>query len=70
MMAVQRRPFRRSENRLIAGVCAGVSEWLGWQPGAGRLVFAALSLLSLVIPGMIIYLVLFTVMPPPENAAG
>lgn len=69
MMAVQRRPFRRSRDRVIAGVCAGVSEWLGWRPAAGRIVFAVLSVLSLVVPGMIIYMVLLTIMPPPEKAA-
>lgn len=69
-MAVQRRPFRRSRNRIIAGVCAGVAEWLGWQPASARMVFAALSLLSVGVPGLIIYMVLFTIMPPPAKAVG
>jgi len=68
-MAAQRQPFRRSRNRIIAGVCAGVAEWLGWQPASARMVFAALSILSVGIPGFIIYLVLFTIMPPPGEAA-
>jgi phage shock protein PspC (stress-responsive transcriptional regulator) len=64
----KRPPFRRSKNRIIAGVCAGVSEWLGWEPLAGRLLFVLISVMSVGVPGIIVYLVLWTVMPGPEDA--
>jgi phage shock protein C len=64
----KRPPFRRSRNRIIAGVCAGVSEWLGWEPLAGRLFFVLISVMSVGVPGLIVYLVLWTIMPGPEDA--
>lgn len=65
-MAVERKPFRRSRNRIIAGVCAGVAEWLDWRPEAGRILFMLLALMSIGVPALVIYLVLWTIMPPPE----
>lgn len=29
----------KSENRQIAGVCAGIAELLGWEPGSVRVLF-------------------------------
>ncbi len=69
-MAGNQRPFRRSRNKIIAGVCAGVAEWLGWQPVAGRLLYVLISIMSVVVPGIIVYMVLWTIMPKPESAPG
>jgi phage shock protein C len=69
-MTGQRPPFRRSRSRIIAGVCAGISEWLGWEPAAGRFLYVLLSVMSVGVPGIIIYAVLWTIMPRPENAPG
>ena len=62
----RRPPFRRSRNRIVAGVCAGISDWLGWDPAAGRFLFALVSVMSVVIPGIVVYGLLWLVMPAPE----
>ena len=67
-MAEPRPPFRRSRNRIIAGVCAGVSDWLRWDPAAGRALFVLLSVMSVGIPGIVVYMVLWTIMPKPADA--
>lgn len=54
----------RSDDRLIAGVCAGVAEYLGWSTNAVRLLYALVSALSAGFPGILVYLVLWFLMPP------
>jgi phage shock protein PspC (stress-responsive transcriptional regulator) len=57
-------PLRRSrQNRMIAGVCGGLAEWLGWDPTVVRVLYVAVSALSAAFPGIIAYVVLALVMP-------
>ncbi len=58
-----RLPFRRSRNRVIAGVCAGCAGWLRWSPTIGRIVFSLVTVMSVVVPGILVYLVLWVIMP-------
>ncbi|WP_445384143.1 PspC domain-containing protein [Robiginitalea sp. IMCC44478] len=55
--------LRRSNNRLIGGVCAGIAEFYGWEPDRVRLVFVLLVLIG--GSGLLAYLILYFVMPPP-----
>jgi len=48
---------------MIAGVCGGIAEWLGWDPTAVRILYVITSIISVAFPGIIIYLVLWLVMP-------
>lgn len=56
----------RSRNRMIAGVCGGIAEWLGWDPTVVRILYIIVSVVSAAFPGLVVYLVLWMVMPPPE----
>jgi len=57
-------PLRRSrKHRMIAGVCGGIAEWLGWSPNAVRVLYVLVSVLSVAFPGIIVYIVLWIVMP-------
>ena len=31
--------LRKSRNRIIAGVCGGIAEWLGWDPTLVRVLY-------------------------------
>ena len=58
-------PLRRSnKHKMIAGVCGGIAEWLGWSPNAVRILYVVVSVLSVAFPGIIVYIVLWLVMPP------
>lgn len=57
--------LKRSRNRIIAGVCGGIAEWLGWSPTIVRVLYVLVSILSAAFPGIIIYLILWMVMPSP-----
>jgi phage shock protein C len=55
--------YRSRRNRLIAGVCGGLADWLGWSPSWVRLLYVLVSILSIAFPGIIVYLILWVVMP-------
>lgn len=57
------RPLRRSRQRLLAGVCGGLADWLGWDRTLVRVLYVLVSILSAAFPGIIVYLVLWLVMP-------
>ncbi|ADG61901.1 putative stress-responsive transcriptional regulator [Moraxella catarrhalis] len=56
--------LHRSKNhRMIAGVMGGIAEYLGWSPNMVRIAFVIISSLSAAVPGILIYLVLWLIMP-------
>ena len=59
--------LRRSRDSIIAGVCGGLAEWLGWSPGKVRLIYVIVSVLSAAFPGIIVYIVLWLVMPKADS---
>ena len=63
----ERGPLRRSKNRMIAGVCGGLAEWLGWSANRTRLAYVVLSILSAAFPGILVYIILWIAMPGPEE---
>jgi len=52
-----------NRSRMIAGVCGGIAHWLGWGPMWVRLLYILISLLSAAFPGILVYIVLWIVMP-------
>ena len=58
------QPLHRSRrNKIFGGVCGGIAEWLGWSPGAVRLIYVIVSILSAAFPGLLVYIILWIVMP-------
>lgn len=55
--------YRSRRNSMIAGVCGGLAEWLGWSPTWVRLLYIVISILSVAFPGIIVYIILWVVMP-------
>jgi phage shock protein C len=55
--------YRSRSNKMIAGVCGGIAEWLGWTPTAVRVAYVIISILSVGFPGTIAYVILWLVMP-------
>jgi phage shock protein PspC (stress-responsive transcriptional regulator) len=48
---------------MIGGVCGGIAEWLGWSPLYVRLLYVLVSVLSAAFPGIIVYIVLWILIP-------
>lgn len=61
------KKLTKSNNKMVAGVCAGIAEYLGWDATAVRMIYVCLSLFSAGFPGLFLYIVLGIVMPQPNN---
>ncbi len=60
----QHKALTRSRtDRMIAGVCGGLAKWLGWDPTVVRVTYIVLSVCSAAFPGILVYIVLWLVMP-------
>jgi phage shock protein C len=55
--------YRSRRYSIIAGVCGGIAEWLGWSPTWVRFLFVLVSILSAAFPGTIAYIILWVVVP-------
>jgi phage shock protein PspC (stress-responsive transcriptional regulator) len=62
------RPFTRSRSdRMIAGVMGGIARRFGWNSTLLRIVFVVVSLASVAFPGIIVYLILWLLMPQGDD---
>jgi len=60
--------LRRSRrNRMLAGVCGGLADWLGWDTTLVRILYVVVSVFSAAFPGILVYVVLWIVMPSAER---
>ena len=60
-------PLRRSkENRLLAGVCGGLANWLGWDVTLVRVLYIIISIFSAAFPGILAYIILWIIMPETD----
>jgi phage shock protein C len=57
---------RNPNDKWIAGVCGGIARWLGWNSDAVRILYILLSIFSAAFPGLIVYIILWAVMPEEE----
>lgn len=58
--------LRSRRHSIIAGVCGGIADSLGWSPTKVRILYVLISILSAGFPGIIVYLVLWVLMPRAE----
>ena len=59
---------RSSANRMIAGVCGGIAEYLAVDVTLVRIVFALLAISGGI--GLLAYILLVIIMPQPASATG
>ena len=64
------RPLRRSRtNRQIAGVIGGLAEYFRVDPTLLRVVYVVGSIVSAAFPGIVVYLLLWLLIPEAEGPA-
>jgi len=63
--------YRSRQHKMIAGVCGGIADWLGWDPTVVRVLYVVVSIVSVAFPGILCYLLLWIIMPkgPRGDAA-
>ena len=63
-MADYRKPLRRSRSdRMVAGVIAGLAEYMGIDVTLARVLYVVGSIVSAAFPGAIVYIVLWAIVP-------
>ena len=55
-----------ARDKKISGVCAGVAEYFDCDPTLIRIVYAMLTIFSLGLPGVLLYIVMAIIMPRAE----
>ncbi len=58
-----KRLYRSKSESMIAGVCGGMAEYFDLDPTLVRIGFITLSVLSAAFPGILVYLILWAVVP-------
>ena len=61
-----RRLVRSARHKMIAGVCGGLAEYFVLDPTLVRVAYVFLSIISAAFPGILAYIILMFVMPPPD----
>ncbi len=66
-MTTPQRPLRRSRNnRIIAGVIGGLADYFGLDPTLSRVIYVLVSIFSVAFPGILIYILLWILIPPED----
>lgn len=66
---MQTKKLTRSTNdRMIAGICGGLGQYLGLDSTIVRLIFVLLALAG--GPGLLAYLIMWLVVPEADNTQG
>ena len=65
-----RSRLTRSTDRIIGGVCGGLAAFLGWAPVSVRALYVVVSVVSAAFPGIVAYLILWWMMPDPDEDSG
>lgn len=58
---------RSKKDRMIAGVCGGIAKTLGWDPTLVRVTYVLASILSAAFPGILVYIILWVLMPEEDG---
>ncbi|GAA4800480.1 PspC domain-containing protein [Lysobacter hankyongensis] len=67
-MAATRTLVRVRNDRVLAGVVGGIAARFGWNATLLRVVYVLVSALSAAFPGILVYLILWLLIPE-EGAA-
>ncbi|TXJ09481.1 MAG: PspC domain-containing protein [Acinetobacter sp.] len=55
--------YRSRQNCMIAGVIGGLAERFDWNVTLLRIIFVMVSIFSAAFPGIVVYLILWFLMP-------
>ena len=53
---------------MIAGVIGGIARYFGFDSTTARIVYVVLSVISVAFPGILIYILLWVIMPQEEES--
>jgi phage shock protein C len=60
----EKKSLKRSKsNRMIAGVAGGLADFFGIDPVLMRVIYVLVSVFSAAFPGILVYIILWVVIP-------
>lgn len=66
---MSKKSLRRTrDDRMIAGVVGGLARYFGLDATVLRIVYVLVSLFSAAFPGIIVYLILWVIVPQEDEA--
>lgn len=66
-MNAPRTLSRSRDDRMLAGVMGGIARRFGWNSTLVRVLFVILSIISAAFPGILVYLILWLLIPEEGN---
>lgn len=60
------RITRDKNNAIFGGVCAGLARHFGWSVRGTRVVYTLVSIFSAAFPGLLVYLILWILLPASD----
>lgn len=63
MTEMARKLFRTRTDSMLGGVCGGIASYFDLDPTLVRIGYILLSVLSAAFPGILVYLILWIVIP-------
>ena len=57
---------RDKRNGMIGGVCAGLARHFDWSVTGTRVVYVLASIISAAFPGILVYIILWLVLPASD----
>lgn len=64
---MEQKKLTRSNNKSLAGVCAGIAEYFDVDPTVIRVLYVFLTVFSAGFPGILVYIILALIMPVAPN---
>ncbi|HEY6914324.1 MAG TPA: PspC domain-containing protein [Paludibacter sp.] len=61
------KKLKRSKDQMIAGVCAGIAEYFNLDKTLVRVLYVILAVFSAGFPGLLLYIILWLIMPLNEE---
>lgn len=68
METTVRRLTRSTRERIFAGVCGGAANYLGIDPALARILFVAVTLITGVGPGILVYIAAWILVPEDDGS--
>ena len=66
-MASEKKLYKKTSEKKICGVCAGLAEYLNMDVTVVRLLFVLLSLFTTGFPGILVYVIMALDMPDEDD---
>jgi phage shock protein C len=60
---MSKKLYRPKDNRMIAGICAGLAEYMNLDVSLVRLLFVAITLVTAVFPMGLFYIIAWIIIP-------